>query len=266
MPNYVALSYGQVALAAALIIVNGALSVVLSLRLERTLALAAARTAVQLLLVGFVLEWVFRPEHRLWLYAWAVVMTVIAGWTASRRPDRAYRGLALDALLSVWASTWLATAYVLLLVLHGSTRWDEPQFAVPLLGMTLGNALTGIALGLGGFLEMAELRRYEVETRLTLGATRWEAALPLIQDAVRTGMIPIVNSMLVVGLVSLPGMMTGQLVSGASPIEAVKYQIVIMFLVAAATGIGTALAVLLAYRRLFDGDHRFRAERLVRRG
>jgi putative ABC transport system permease protein len=99
--------------------------------------------------------------------------------------------------------------------------------------------------------------RPEVEALLALGATRWEAARRPVEEAVRTGLIPILNAMMVVGVVSLPGMMTGQILAGASPLEAVKYQIVVMFLIASGTAIGTVSVVLLSYRRLFNSSHQF---------
>ncbi len=92
---------------------------------------------------------------------------------------------------------------------------------------------------------------------MRLGATRWEAARQPMQHAVRTGMIPIINAMMVVGIVSLPGMMTGQILSGASPLEAVKYQIVIMFLIASATALCTVSVILLSFLRLFNAQHQF---------
>ena len=101
--------------------------------------------------------------------------------------------------------------------------------------MILGNTLNGISLGLDRLGEQLASKRDQVETLLALGATRWEAARAFIQQAVRTGMIPMINSMMIVGLVSLPGMMTGQLLGGTPPEQAVRYQIVIMFLLAAGT-------------------------------
>jgi putative ABC transport system permease protein len=144
--------------------------------------------------------------------------------------------------------------------------WYLPQYAIPFLGMILGNTLTGISLGLDRFGEALTTGRDAVEMRLTLGATRWEAALPAIREAVRTGMIPILNSMTVAGLVSLPGMMTGQLLSGVDPVEAVKYQIVIMFVIASATALGTVGVVLLSYRRLFNRHHQFLFQRITDAG
>jgi putative ABC transport system permease protein len=101
-----------------------------------------------------------------------------------------------------------------------------------------------------------------VETLLALGATRWEAARQPVQQAIRTGMLPLINSMMVVGIVSLPAMMTGQLLAGVAPLQAVKYQIVIMFLIASGTALGTVGVVLLSYWRLFDSDHQFLYHRI----
>ena len=114
--------------------------------------------------------------------------------------------------------------------------------------------------------QAAAQQRGEIELILSLGGTRWEAAQSSVQNAVRTGMIPITNSMLVVGLVSLPGIMTGQLLSGTPPLEAVKYQIVIMFIIAAGTALGTISVVLLSYRRVFNASHQFLYRELRRSG
>jgi putative ABC transport system permease protein len=149
------------------------------------------------------------------------------------------------------------TAYAIFVVLRGIDTWYHPQYTIPLLGMILGNALTGISIGLATFTESLVARRAEVETLLALGATRWEASRAPMRHALRTGLTPIINSMMVAGVVSLPGMMTGQLLAGVSPIEAVKYQIVIMFVIAAATALGTTGVVLLGFRRLFTVDHQF---------
>ena len=128
------------------------------------------------------------------------------------------------------------------------------------MGMILGNTLNGISVGLKTFTESLHQQRDRIESALALGATRWEAAREAVQDAIRTGLIPILNSMMVVGIVSLPGMMTGQLLSGTEPVAAVKYQIVIMFLIASATALGTVGVVLLSFRRLFTINHQLRSD------
>jgi putative ABC transport system permease protein len=103
------------------------------------------------------------------------------------------------------------------------------------------------------------LRRPEIETELSHGASAWEAAQEPLQAAVRRGMVPTINSMLVVGIVSLPGMMTGQILAGSDPLQAVKYQIVVMFMLAAAAALGCMLIVLLAFRRLFNARHQLQS-------
>jgi putative ABC transport system permease protein len=253
---YLQLSYYQVVLAAMLILINGAISIVLKLGLERRLLLAALATVAQLLLIGFLLDWVFRLNRWYLVLALMVAMTLIAGIAAIRRTHLRYPGIWLSSIISVWASSW-AMGALALFVLVGVRPWYAPQYAIPLLGMILGNTLTGISLGLDRLGGELAARRAQVETLLALGATRWEAARHPIQEAVRTGLIPIMNSMMVVGIVSLPGMMTGQILAGASPLEAVKYQIVIMFLIASGTALGTVSVVLLSYRRLFNSSHQF---------
>lgn len=265
MDGYLELTYWQVGLAALLIIINGVISLALRLRMEWSLLLASFRTVTQLLLIGFVLEWVFRWDRWYIVIALGMVMTLIAGYTASSRNRKRFPGMWTSAIVSVWASSWIVTAFALLVVFRGIDRWWHPQYSIPLLGMVLGNSLNGISIGVSTLTEALTTRRGEVESLLSLGASRWEAARGPIQHSVQTGMIPIINSMMVVGVVSLPGMMTGQLLSGTEPIEAVKYQIVIMFLIASATAMGTFSTVLLSYRRLFNADHQFRFDLITSR-
>ena len=262
MGDYIELSNWQVAVAALLIVINGAISVLLKLRMESSLLIASIRTVVQLVLIGLVLEWIFRWNRWYVVIGLGCVMTLVAGLTAAGRNRLRYSGLRWNAVISVWASTWLVTAFGLGAVLQGTDSWYSPQYSIPLLGMVLGNTLNGISVGLNTFTDTLASQRAQVESQLALGATRWEAARRPVQQAVRTGMLPIINSMLVVGIVSLPGMMTGQLISGMEPIQAVKYQIVIMFLIASATGLGTVMVIVLSFFQLFNSDHQYCHSRL----
>ncbi|MGN6319716.1 ABC transporter permease [Trinickia sp.] len=258
------LGLGDVAVATSLIVVNGAISVALSLGLGRQLALAAVRTVVQLLAVGYVLGWVFSVDRWYLVLSLMMLMTIIAGFAGAARGAHTYAGQRLDSLVSIWASAWLVAAVGLFAVMRVHP-WYEPQYAIPILGMVLGNTLTGVSLAIERMTEALTARRDRVEMALALGATRWEAARGPAREAARAGMIPTLNQMAVVGVVSLPGMMTGQVLAGQSPLQAVRYQIVIMFLIAAASALGTVGAVLLTYRRLFSADHVFVAARLVDR-
>jgi len=263
-PNYLNLGNTDLALAAALILINGALSLLLKLELTRRLLWASVRTVVQLLLVGHILAWVFQFDRWYLVIGLMTLMTIIAGLAASRRGGRTYRGMRADGMLSIWLSSWLVTMAALFVIIR-IRPWYEPQYAIPILGMILGNTLTGVSLGLERMTEELIARRDQVDLLLSLGATRWEAARLPARQAIRAGMIPTLNAMSVVGIVSLPGMMTGQVLAGQSPLQAVRYQIVIMFLIAAASALGTTLAVLACYWRLFSPEHRFHTERLLQR-
>lgn len=263
--NYIAIEYWQLALAALLIVINIGLSVGLRLGWERTLAIAALRMTVQLLLVGYVLQWLFEQENPLFILLIGAVMASVAGMTAVNRTKRRFARIYINSLLSVLVSAAVVTGLMLLGVIQ-VRPWYDPQYLIPLLGMILGNILNGISLGLDRFLEDLVANRDRIEMLLALGATRWEAATREIRDAVRVGTIPIVNSMMVMGLVSLPGMMTGQILAGASPLDAVRYQIAIVFAIAAAATLGTMSVVLLAFLALFSPLHQLRLDLLARQG
>jgi putative ABC transport system permease protein len=268
--DYIDLSFWQVAIATSLILISCAISLALQLGLERRLLLASVRTVVQLLAVGLVLKWVFAPG-RPWYVVLSIIfiMTFVAGISGVRRTERRYKGIWSDSIISMWASSWLVGAVALMAVIQvqrGGHPWYSPQYSIPILGMILGNTLNGISLGLDRFGNELTTKRDQVETLLALGATRWEAARSSIQTAVRTGMIPTINTMMVVGIVSLPGMMTGQILAGMEPTHAVKYQIVIMFLIAVGTSIGTMSVVLMGYLRIFTPRHQFLPDRLVKKG
>lgn len=262
--EYVELSFWQLGIATALILICGVISLALRLGLEWRLLVASVRTVVQLLLIGLVLEHIFGLQHWGLVVVLLLTMTLVAGIAAVRRTSRRYTGIWFDSIVSMWASSWLVTGIALVAIVQ-VRPWYQPQYAIPLLGMILGNTLNGIALGLDRFGDELNACREQVDLLLALGATRWEAAQGPMKQAIRTGMIPIINSMMVVGLVSLPGMMTGQLLAGVKPVQAVMYQIAIMFLIAAGTALGTFAVVLLGYFRLFSRDHQFLAGRLVKR-
>ena len=261
MTGAVDISIPQLALASLLLLVAIGLSAALRLGLTRGLAVAATRMVVQLALVGLVLDWVFATENPAVVLALAVGMALLAGHAAVRRTSRRFAGVWLDALVSVLGASFVVTGAAVLGVLR-IEPWYDPQYVIPLHGMLLGNALTGISLSLDRFMEGAARERGLVDARLALGATRWEAARPLVRDAVRTGLVPITNSMAVMGVVSLPGMMTGQILAGAAPADAVRYQILIAFMIAACVALAALGVVAIAYRRLFTADHRFHPERL----
>jgi putative ABC transport system permease protein len=251
----------ELATATLLVLAAGLISLLLRLGIGRRLGLAAVRTVVQLGLLGLVLERVFALRNPILIVGILLLMSAFAAREASARTAKRYRGIIVDAWLAMAVSCFAVGAVVTQVVV-GVDPWYEPQYVIPLVGMILGNSLTGIALGLDRFLDYLATRHSEIELRLAFGASRREALAAPLRDAVRTGMVPIVNSMAAAGIVSLPGMMTGQILAGSPPLQAVAYQIVVMFMIAAAVALGAMLVVVLAGRHFMGSDAVLRLDRL----
>jgi len=247
--------------ATGFVIVAAAISIGLRLGIERRLGIAALRTVVQLGLLGLVLEKVFAVRRPIFVLAMLAAMIFFSGREAVARSTRRYAGIRFDAWLTMTVSCLLVGGAVTQVVV-GVRPWFDPQYVIPILGMILGNSLNGVSLSLERLLETLDGRGHEVELLLAFGATRAEALRDPLRAAVRTGMIPITNAMTVAGLVSLPGMMTGQILAGAPPLQAVAYQIVVMFMLAASNAFGAILMAYSATRRLVAPDGSLRLERL----
>jgi putative ABC transport system permease protein len=253
----------DLAAAALLVLTLAAITARAGLGLGTTTLVAAVRTTAQLLLVGLVLKSVFANRSLWWVAIVALVMLLVAGREAMARQDRRFvgwRGYGLGAF-SIFLSSFTVTLLALT-VMIGPQPWYEPRYTIPLLGMIMGNTMTGVALSLESLTRLAWQQRGSIEARLMLGHQRDDAIADVRRQSVHSGLIPIINAMATAGIVSLPGMMTGQILAGNPPMEAVKYQILIMFLVTAGTGFGTLGALWLGARRLFDERQRLRLDRL----
>lgn len=263
MTGYIVLSPWDLALASVFLFLNAALSLALRLGLARQLLIAAVRMMLQLLLVGLVLKVVFAAASP-WLTALvATVMIGFAGREIRARQERHHKGLwgyGLGAAAMTFSGT-IVTVFALTTQIQPAPWWS-PQYALPLFGMILGNTMTGVSLGLDSLHSLVGRERRAIEAQLLLGETSLTALLPPLRRALRAGFTPIINAMAATGVVSLPGMMTGQILSGADPQEAVKYQLLIMFLIGGATGLGVLSAVLASAWRLTDTRHRLRLDRL----
>jgi putative ABC transport system permease protein len=257
------LAWWQLALAGLLVLALAASMWATRLGLGGSLLIAAVRTVVQLSLIGLVLEALFAVGALGWVALMAVAMLLIAGREVMARQKHRFAGWWAFGIgtTSMFVSAFSVTVLTLVVVI-GPDPWFAPQYAIPLLGMLLGNTMTGVALSLDRLTESAWRERSMIEHRLLLGQTWLEAIGEIRRNAMRSGMIPIINAMAAAGLVSLPGMMTGQILAGSSPAVAVEYQILIMFTISAGTGFGTIVAVSLGSRRLFDARERLRIDRL----
>ncbi len=262
--NYIALGYPELALAASLLFLNGAVSIAFRLGIAGQLAVSALRMCLQLGLAGLVLRFIFAQQNPLWVVGLAIIMLAAAGREVVARQKTRFSGgwtyRIATASLTIAATTVLIFA---LTILVRPEPWYMPRYALPFLGMLLGNAMTGISLGLDILTQTVKRDRRAIETRLALGQTFTESLTIPVRDALRTALMPIINAMAASGLVSLPGMMTGQILGGTPPMEAVKYQILIMFLIAATSAAAILMAILAARWRLTDKRQRLRLDRLI---
>ena len=261
--NLVSLSALDLSLAALLVVLLALMTHRMRLGVSRQLLFNAARTAVQLLLMGLVLKLLFAQSNPFWIGLMALVMLLLAGREVMARQHRRLRGGWSYGVgtLSMFLSSF-TVALLTLTVIVQAEPWYAPQYAVPLLGMLLGNTMNGISIALDRFTQTLWQQRAVVEARLMLGQGWQEAVEEIRRDSLRSGMMPMVNAMAAAGVITLPGMMTGQILAGAPPEEAVKYQILIMFLITAGSGFGAVVALSMGARRLFDQRDRLRLDRL----
>ncbi len=244
---------GQLALTVVLVVAAGAVSALLRLGLLRSLLWGTVRTVVQLLLIGHALVFIFSIDNRYLVLATVAVMTFIAAHAARGRTPHVPGGAFAVTYVALFSSTLLVSITVCALIVKAEP-WHTARVAIPISGMILGNAMNGIALSLDRLAAETRSRSGESETLLLLGASPWEAIRRSLRESLRSGMIPTINSLKTVGLVSLPGMMTGQILGGVDPLVAVRYQIVVMLMLAAAVAIGSLILLAAYYRRLFTED------------
>lgn len=259
----ISLSPLDLAIAASLVAFDAVLSVALRLGLHRQVLFAAARMVVQLTAVGYLLRLVFALRNPAATLALIVVMAAVAAREIASRPERKL-GHGAGLMLSA-SGVAIATTVTVILALATAIRpqpWYDARYAIPLAGIILGSVLNAGSLALDSLLSAVGLQRAAIEARLALGSSFHEAMAPLLRDAIRRGLLPVVNQMSAAGVITLPGIMTGQILAGLDPLEAVKYQILLMFLLAGASGLSALLIAYGATRRLTDERQRLRLDRL----
>ncbi|MEL6439379.1 MAG: iron export ABC transporter permease subunit FetB [Cyanobacteria bacterium J06621_8] len=228
MDNFIALEPLDLVWCLGLIGMAIALSSWRKLKLEKQLAYSAARCLMQLIAIGYILDIVFAINN--WLVVLGVlgVMIGVASLVTRNRIDPKLPGLLTTVTLSLVASSAFTLGYVILVIVQPD-RWYEPQYLIPMSGMLFGNAVNASSLAGERLLNSINQNRLEIETHLSLGATAKQAIAGFQRDAIRTGLIPTLNNLVVMGLVSLPGMFTGQVLGGNNPRDAASYQILILF-------------------------------------
>lgn len=237
--------------AIGLMVLTIGLSLWLKLGLTWSLALATGRTIMQLLVVGYILAAVFDLQT-----PWAVVLILLVMLSIAARVAQTRISAKIPYLLPlIWVAMLLSVAvtlgYTIVLVIP-ATPWFAPQYLIPLAGIVLGSAMNAVAIAGERLVSSINNSRLEIETHLSLGATPQQAVSNYRREAIKAGMIPIINTMLIVGVVTLPGMITGQLLSGVDPLNAAIYQMVILFMLAFTTLLTTILVTWGLQRQFFN--------------
>jgi putative ABC transport system permease protein len=264
--NPIVLTPADLAIASSLIFFSAGFSLTFSLRVHKALVWSALRMVVQLMLVGFVLRIVFQVANPWLTLLVALVMASAASYEVGARQE--LRLSRLWHYATGGGATVSATLIITVLALITALRphpWYDPREALPLTGIILGNVMNAVSLSLNSFFNSIKRERSAIEARLALGDPRYVALHGLAAQAIRTALIPTINVMTAAGLITMPGIMTGQLLAGMDPLSAAKYQILLMFLIVGGNCLGAFAAVYLVIFRLTDHRDRLRLDRLTSR-
>jgi putative ABC transport system permease protein len=232
----------------ALAVVAAAITVSFTQKLgiEREMAYSIARAFIQLSIIGFVLEFIFTQTNVAWIFLAYCMMVTVAGYTAGKRAKHVPNGAYVSGA-SIFVGTSLTMALLVVLQVFPFT----PRYIIPVAGMMVGNAMTVTGVTLKRMREDMRLQQGLIETALALGATPRQAALKQVRRALVVGLSPTLDNAKTVGLISLPGAMTGLIMGGASPMEAIQLQIVVMNMLLGASTFSGVLATYLSWPFFF---------------
>jgi putative ABC transport system permease protein len=246
-------SWAAVAVSGLLVLVAIAIASWQRLGISREIAVAAVRALVQLVAIGAVLAWLFAHAGVAGALAWVLAMTLVAANESRRRGagiPHAYRAALIGIVV--------ATGSTLGVLVVGGVISTEPQVLIPIGGMVVSGSMQAASLTLTSLRRSAIDNRPAVEAALSLGLPAPQAFAREMRTAVRTALVPTVDSTRVVGLISLPGTMTGLIIAGVDPLQAIRYQIIVMYMLLAAWAVSALVTARAAQGSMFD-----EAQRLV---
>lgn len=254
MGSTVDLGLWQLAASGFYVIVTLVLVRWLGIPRELEIISATLRMTIQLFIAGYLLTWVFERPHFLTVLLILVVMLLFAVINSIRRinehvPFRLRKVMSVSLIIGAVGSLGF-----FLLVIVGNGSWQDPRYVIPIAGMIVGNSMTGVALGASRLIQGMDDQRPTIEAALMLGATPRTSARKVVQQAFDAAILPTVNTMVGIGIVSLPGMMTGQILAGQDPNVAIRYQIAIMVSIMAAVAISVVILVEWGHRTFFTED------------
>lgn len=251
------LTFMNLALAYGLILLATSLAYLLRVGEARQMLWASVRMGLQLLAVGYLLDAVFTINTPLPV---VMILVIMAGFSLQVMGSRIrhkmpgfYRIMGSSIFIGCGAVTFLFCSLVV-----GYAPWYDPRYLIPLAGMIIGNSMNGASLAAERLAAEIRERREEIETAICLGATSRQSSETAVRNSFRASLIPTINTMAAMGIVALPGMMTGQILSGTAPAVAVRYQIAIMCAITGAVAITAYLILLQGYRNYFTAAHQLR--------
>ncbi len=257
--NIVEINNIQLLICVIFVLISGISSIILSLGLEKDIAVGTIRTFVQLFIMGFVLKYIFEIDKAYLILLIFVGMIFFAAITIRGRIKEKEVSFFLPTFVSMLISFMLVTVVVTSVVIQVKP-WYEPQYFIPLGGMIVGNSMNAIAISLDRMFSDVRTGREKIELFLSLGATYQEATADILKNSIRAGMIPTINAMMAVGIVFLPGMMTGQIMAGTDPVLSIKYQIIVMLMLSGSTAIGSIIVTYFVRKRCFTPEHQIKID------
>lgn len=218
---------------------------------EKEIVIATLRMTLQLVLIGYVLVYVLEVRHPVYTILLVGLMEAFAIQNILKRSKSPLsKEMKWIVAFSMATGTLISIIYFMFIVIRLSP-WFEPRYFITIGGMIIGNSMTGISLGINRLVDDMRTRRDKIEAALMLGATPQKAAKPYVNQAFDAAILPTINSMMGMGIVFLPGMMTGQVLSGTSPLSSIKYQIAIMLGIAGSVSLTVILFLYLGYKTFF---------------
>lgn len=250
MNRIIDISTAQLLLALLFILIAQASSFIYHLGLNRDITIGTIRTFSQLFLMGYVLTFILKSSSVWLVVSVFMVMVVSALFIVKGRVKEKQIAYIIPTFLTMLIS-YFATALFVAGLIVGITPWWDPRYFIPAGGMVIGNSMSALAIALERLFRDLRVERELVEMKLTLGANYREASDDIFRKAIRAGMIPSINAMMGVGLVFIPGMMSGQILAGTDPLIAIRYQIVVMLMLVGSTAVTSVVVMLIVRRRCF---------------
>ncbi len=247
MANTANISVLSLLIASSLVAVSLIFSYSQKLKLEKEIVIGVIRAIIQLVILGYVLDFIFGLKNPLFTTFLLLFMTINAAYNAAKRGKGIERGF-LISFISITVGTIITLG---VLISAGAVKY-VPNQVIPISGMIISNAMVALGLCYRQMISLFKNKREEVETKLALGADIMVSSKEIIKDSIKTGMLPTIDSTKTLGIVAIPGMMSGLIIAGTPPLQAIRFQIMVTFMMLSTTSIASFLACYLSYSRFFN--------------